>query len=221
MATELKEAKKIRRNAKAALTRYEKKLTSLLDFGRPESEVRDALNEVKEAYSNLVTKHEEYAKLIDDDEQFEEAENWMSECQESFLRQEIKANLDILIAPKAKSKEKGEQHEMGISTIQLSEENVPSDGSSIEGGENAIPRFLWLLIPTPMKVLIMTTFKQQFPEVVPAISRLKNRSYQSFPGTLESISFLELILNTLLKIGTQIETQSPFCGHVSKESLLI
>ena len=30
--------------------------------------------------------------MIDDDEQFEEAENWMSECQEKFLRQEIKAN---------------------------------------------------------------------------------------------------------------------------------
>ena len=92
METELKEAKKIRRNAKAALTRCGKKLTGLLEVERPESEVRDALNEVKEAYSNLVTKHEEYTKMIDD-QQFEEAENWMSECQENFLRQEIKANL--------------------------------------------------------------------------------------------------------------------------------
>ena len=139
MEAELKEAKKIRRNAKAALTRCGKKLTSLLEVGRPEGEVRDALNEVKEAYSNLVTKHEEYTKMIDDDEQFEEAENWMSECQESFLRQEIKANLylDSLVSPKAK--ENGEHHEIGISTIQLSEQNVPSDGGSIEGGENAIP----------------------------------------------------------------------------------
>ena len=50
MKAELKEAKKTQRNAKAALTRCEKKLTSLLDDGRPEGEVRDALNEVKEAY---------------------------------------------------------------------------------------------------------------------------------------------------------------------------
>ena len=79
--------------------------------------------------------------MINDNEQFEEAENWMSECQESFLRQETKANLylDSLVAPKVKSKEKGEQHEMGISTIQLSEQNVPSNGGSIEGGKNAIP----------------------------------------------------------------------------------
>ena len=46
-------------------------------------------------------------------------------------------HLDSLVAPKAKENE--EQHEIGISTIQLSEQNVPSDGGSIEGGENAIP----------------------------------------------------------------------------------
>ena len=141
METELKEAKKIRRNAKAALTRCGKKLTSLLEVERPESEVRDALNEVKEAYSNLVTKHEEYTKIIDDDEQFEEAENWMSECQENFLRQEIKANLylDSLVKTKTKLKENGQQHEIGTSTIQLSEQNVSSGDGSIESGENANP----------------------------------------------------------------------------------
>ena len=84
METELKEAMKIRRNAKEALTRCGKKLMSVLDVGRPEGQVRDALNEVKEAYSNLVTEHEEYTKMIDDVEQFEEAENCISECQESF-----------------------------------------------------------------------------------------------------------------------------------------
>ena len=87
-----------------------------------------------------MTKHEEYTKMIDDDEQFEEAENWMSECQETFLRQEIKANLYLrsLVAPKTKLEENWEQHEIGISSIQLSEQTVPSDGGCIEGGENAI-----------------------------------------------------------------------------------
>lgn len=47
METELKKAKKRRRNAKAAITKCGKKLTSLLDAGRRESGVRDALNEVK------------------------------------------------------------------------------------------------------------------------------------------------------------------------------
>ncbi|XP_068745150.1 uncharacterized protein [Montipora capricornis] len=141
METELKEAKKLRRNAKAALTRCGKKLTSLLEVERPESEVRDALNEVKEAFSNLVTKHEEYTKMIDDDEQFEETENWMSECQENILRQEIKANLylDSLVKTKTKLKENGQQHEIGTSSIQLSEQNVSSDDGSIESGENTNP----------------------------------------------------------------------------------
>lgn len=88
-----------------------------------------------------MTKHEEYTKMIDDDEQFEEAENWMSECQENFLRQEIKANLylDSLVKTKTKFKENGQQHEIGTSTIQLSEQNVSSGDGSIESGENANP----------------------------------------------------------------------------------
>lgn len=52
METELNEAKKIRRNSKAALIRCGKKLASVLEVKRPEGEVRDALNEVKEAYNN-------------------------------------------------------------------------------------------------------------------------------------------------------------------------
>ena len=39
----------IQRNAKEALTGCGKKLTSVRDVDRPEGEVRDALNEVKEA----------------------------------------------------------------------------------------------------------------------------------------------------------------------------
>ena len=65
----------------------------------------------------------------------------MSECQENFLRQEIKANLylDSLVKTKTKLKENGQQHEIGTSTIQLSDKKVPSSDSSIESGENANP----------------------------------------------------------------------------------
>ena len=52
METKLNEAKKIRRNSKAALIRCGKKLASILKVKRPEGEVRDALNEVKEVYNN-------------------------------------------------------------------------------------------------------------------------------------------------------------------------
>ncbi|PFX16886.1 hypothetical protein AWC38_SpisGene18824 [Stylophora pistillata] len=138
MEDELKEAKTIRRNAKATLTRCGKKLTSLLDVERPEGEVRDALKEVREAYDKLITKHEEYARMIDDDEQFEEAESWMPKFQENILRQEIKANmyLDSLLKTKEKLKENRGQHEIGISATQLSQ---PSNSGPIKGGENTIP----------------------------------------------------------------------------------
>ena len=74
-------------------------------------------------------------KMIDDDEQFEEAENLMSECQENVLRQKIKENLylDSLFETKTKLKENGQQREIGTSIIQLSEQNVPS-------GENSNPK---------------------------------------------------------------------------------
>ena len=69
---ELKEAKKIRRNAKAALTRCGNWLNNVIEVERPGSEVRDALDKVQKAYDELVVKHEDYMKLIDDDTKFEE-----------------------------------------------------------------------------------------------------------------------------------------------------
>ena len=71
---ELKETMNIQRNAKEALTGCGKKLTSVRDVDRPEGEVRDALNEVKEAIEWRSMKNR--PKLtIEDDEQNEEAEN--------------------------------------------------------------------------------------------------------------------------------------------------
>ena len=82
---ELKQGKKIRRNAKAALTRCGNWMNNVIEVKRPGSEVRDALDKVEKAYNELVVKHEDYTKLIDDDVQFEEAENWMEGCQDSFM----------------------------------------------------------------------------------------------------------------------------------------
>ena len=76
----LKAAKKTRRNAKSSFTRCGNWLTNIVDVKRPESEVRDALSKVEEAYNDLVVKHENYTTLLDDDEEFEEAEIWMNDC---------------------------------------------------------------------------------------------------------------------------------------------
>ena len=98
---ELKAAKKARRNAKSTFTRGGNWLTNIVDVKRPESEVRDALSKVEEAYNDLVVKHENYTTLIDDDEDFEEAESWMNECQGSFMNYVMRAKmyLDSLVSP--------------------------------------------------------------------------------------------------------------------------
>ena len=53
---ELKEAKKTRRNAKAAFKRCGNWLTSVIEVKRPGSEVRDALDKVEKAYNDLSMK---------------------------------------------------------------------------------------------------------------------------------------------------------------------
>ena len=90
---ELKEARKIRRNAKAALTRCGNWLNNVVEVKRPGSEVRDALDKVEKVYDELVVKHEDYTKLIDDDTKFEEAENWMEGCQGSFMNYVMRAKM--------------------------------------------------------------------------------------------------------------------------------
>ena len=82
-----------RRNAKAALTRCGNWLNNVIGVKRPGSEVRDALDKAEKAYNDLVVKHEDYTKLIDDDTQFEEAENWMEGCQDSFMTYLMQAKM--------------------------------------------------------------------------------------------------------------------------------
>ena len=57
----------------------------VIEIKTQESEVRDALSKVEEAYNHLVVKHENYTKLIDDNTNFEEAEIWMNDCQASLM----------------------------------------------------------------------------------------------------------------------------------------
>ena len=52
----LKETKKIRRNAKAALTRRGNRLNNVIEVKRPGSDVRDASDKVEKAYNELVVK---------------------------------------------------------------------------------------------------------------------------------------------------------------------
>jgi hypothetical protein len=91
----LKAAKIQRRSAKAALTRLGKALNHLCENERPAEEVSDYLIKVEQAFDNVVSKHELYANLIDQDEQFEQEEQWLDECQTFFLKLDIDAKCYI------------------------------------------------------------------------------------------------------------------------------
>ena len=73
----IKSAKLDRRTAKATLTRCRKALSKQIEIKRPGIEVKDALNNLQSAFDDLVVKHENYSKLMEDDEEFEVRERWM------------------------------------------------------------------------------------------------------------------------------------------------
>lgn len=87
----LKNAKIQRRAAKASLTRLGKALTHLCESKRPANEVSEYLVKVKNAFENVVLKHEIYANLIVEDKLFEKEEQWLDECQNFFLKIDIDA----------------------------------------------------------------------------------------------------------------------------------
>lgn len=148
MAETVKEAKINRRTAKASLTRCGKWMTHLIEGKRPELEVREALNKVQVAYDDLVQKHETYAKLIEDDTEFEAQEGWMGECQETFMALEMQAKmyLECLVSKgkellgnsgvvEEKTASEKEPNSNGISTMQ-SPGTSASYGSSNDIGQN-------------------------------------------------------------------------------------
>ena len=91
----LKNTKLNRRTAKAALTRAGKALNHLIEGQRPREEVSESLLLYKKTYETLVSKHEEYTSLIENDEAFTVEEHWLEECQETFMNLETNAKLYI------------------------------------------------------------------------------------------------------------------------------
>lgn len=91
----LKQAKTDRRTAKSAFTRVGKSLAYTVDHERPPDEVRQALAKLEVVYEALVCKHEEYAALIEDDEAYEKEEEWLADCQHTFMKLEVDAKMFI------------------------------------------------------------------------------------------------------------------------------
>lgn len=91
----LKQAKIDRLSANSAFTRAGKALVHAIEHQRPPNEVRDVLIKLQGVYENLVVKQEDYTKLIEDDSVYETEEQWLSECQEIFMRFEVDAKTFI------------------------------------------------------------------------------------------------------------------------------
>ena len=90
-----REAKINRRTAKAALTRCGKTVSNLISGKRPESEVKISLAKYQENFEHLVELHEQFVKLIEDDNEFDMEEEWLGQCQESFMEIEFAAKVYI------------------------------------------------------------------------------------------------------------------------------
>ena len=90
-AAELKRAKISRRTAKSAFTRALNALENSVENERPVKEVNELLNKFQRAFDGLVSKHEEFTTLIDDDGEYENEERWLAQCHDIFMKSEIKA----------------------------------------------------------------------------------------------------------------------------------
>ena len=134
-----KEAKINRRTAKAALTRCGKTVNKLLSGNQPESEVKDSLAKYQESFGRLVELHEQYVKLIEDDNEFEMEEEWLGQCQERFMEIEYLAKVYIEDSigrgkeKKGKSKalaSKNGKQDLSASTSSMNEEIVSEANSN-------------------------------------------------------------------------------------------
>jgi len=73
-AAGLKRAKISRKTAKSAFTRALNALENSVENERPVKEVNELLRKFQRVFDGLVSKHEEFTKLIDDDGEYENEE---------------------------------------------------------------------------------------------------------------------------------------------------
>ena len=127
MENDLKQAKMKRRNCKAALTRLGKTVRIQVSGNRPAEEVKGALEKYEAAFSELVSKHEEYTLLIEDDSEFENEEAWLEECEETFLRLKIDTEDYLkevtILLNKDHSKGSSEEHEKTTDALATQQES--------------------------------------------------------------------------------------------------
>ena len=70
-------------------------MVHVVEHKRPPNAVRKVLIKLQRVYENLVVKHEDYTKLIEDDSAYETEEKWLSKLQETFMRLEVDAKMFV------------------------------------------------------------------------------------------------------------------------------
>ena len=174
----LKQAKINRRTAKAALTRAGKALTHLINGKRPQEEVSQSLLVYRQAYENLVLKHDEFTSLIENDEEFAEQESWLEECQENFMSLESKSKVYM------ESKNEIEQSNNSVEVCTSNASVItPMDGETSMQNSNGISE-----IPSMHEIgsvinTISTLPAAQTPNLVNEISTVPHANEQSTSQT--------------------------------------
>ena len=87
----MKKAKNVRRAVKSAFVRALNAGQMLLDSIYPLPEFRDAFEELKAAYADLIAKHGEYTMFLEDEES-PAAESWMEECTLKYVNFSMRVN---------------------------------------------------------------------------------------------------------------------------------
>ena len=154
----LKQAKIDRLSANSAFTRAGKALVHAIEHQRPPNEVRDVLIKLQGVYENLVVKHEDYTKLIEDDSVYETEEEWLSECQEIFMRSEVDAKTFIESVEQSSSNDLAKSGNLseGIESVTYNEEH---ESEGISNMLSATPS------PSDDAMQIIQSVEQADPEI--------------------------------------------------------
>jgi hypothetical protein len=152
----------------------------------------------------LVTKHEEFTKLNDDDAEFEKEEAWLADCQEAFMNFEIQGKKHLDEAAKQVSEEN-----ITNSQPSASASNTHNENNSDQNENNNVN--LEQVLPDnalPVSNDVSTGSKAvetggKVPTENSACGfKIENQNYLNFREMYVSTRYLNPILSTLLNQGT-------------------
>ena len=127
----------VRRAAKRTYTRSINGLKELMSQSRPVNEVTDVFQSLKNAYKALEVKHDEFTMLLDDKD-FDEAEEWMQNCNSQYIHYSVLFNDYVNANTKNNEGNMMEQPKVDAVTVESSvdDENVNDENVSSQDVES-------------------------------------------------------------------------------------